>query len=180
MTDQTNTNDQNVVNQDPVVTEEKTSTEDKPKEKTNKDYIIERKDEQIRKLKDKLEKNGIQEEQAPLSEDKLADILFERQERELNVTQFMDKYPALAEKKLDIMKEAMKPSSKGLSVEEIAVKVVGFDGIAKIGSQMKADAEQEAKNNSTMPGMNVNSNKVATEQKTGEYYNDNLPPLFKK
>lgn len=159
----TNENNQEGTSQDQTGQE---GTSQDTSQKSNKDYIIERKDSKIAKLTAQLEKAGVSLEDDKIQQavdNKLGDSLDFVQELKLSasVDKFVAENKHFADHKNTILQYAKNDSWKNIPIENIAYAVVGKD-LLGVGADLKAKADAQA-NASKVGGksLQVNSNDYA-------------------
>lgn len=151
MTDETTGNDEAAMAAEKKAKEAEAEEAKKAKEaanakKTPQDYILDRKDKQIEKLRKQLEEAEQEKEAfAPTKELSTEELFNQRMEREEQVSEIIKKYPALEEDREKIRKYIHDPSRKGIPIEEVVAGAIGINKFIEIGAKMQAEADEDAK-----------------------------------
>lgn len=142
--------------------------------KTPKDHIIDRITKREEKLKEELEDLKKDKEVLKPGEDgmdeKIAKAVGQRLEISTTVSEFIKKYPSLAEKRKEIEKYAYDPSRQGVPIETRILEAVGVEEFIKLGAKTKAEAERDAEDGK-MGGDSAmtETEKTAQQKKTEQY-----------
>lgn len=144
------------------------SNDDVDTPKDPKDFIIKRKEEQLAKAKQRQQE--LEEElkvfkPSQAEPDSMEALLNQRLEREEKISAFIKEYPQLEEHREKIKKYAYDPSRKNIPVDEVIAGAIGFQEFIKLGSKIRLDADEEAKQGKMGGGTPKGEQKTSAEQK---------------